>query len=166
MLYDLVTQFIILHPAFQISSLSAFLHPSRAAKRSFIFRVTELRGHHLKSLISTYLELHSKNLLRSEVAHSVLFLYTFASNPPYSSSVSLCCMMPMCGGVFSFLIFLKYFSGHFQRPAHLAKIYLSLPLYPFPTSLLTPSNYFTYLSSQYFGVSSPCVAEISWLVLL
>ena len=165
MLYDLVTHFIILHPAFQISSLSAFLHPSWAAKRSFIFRVTELPGHHLEPLISTYLELHSKNLLRSEVDHSVLFLYTFASNPPYISSVSLRCMMLMCGGVFSFLIFLKYFSGHFQRPAHLAKIYLSL-LYPFPTSLLTPTNYFTYLSSQYFGVSSACVAEISWLVLL
>ena len=102
---------------------------------------------------------------RSEVAHSVLFFYTFASNPPYSSSVSLHCMMLVCGGVFSFLIFLNFFSGHFQRTEHLVKICLSL-LYPFPTSLLTLTNYFTYLSSQYFGVSFPCVAVISWLVLL
>lgn len=146
-------------------SQSVFLHSSLVAKRSFIFRVTKLHCHHLKSLISSSLEVHSKNLLRSEVGHSVLFLHTFASNPPYSSSVSLRCMMLVCGGVFSFLIFLKYISGHFQRPAHLAKIYLS-SLYPFLTSLLTPTNYFTYLSSQYFDVSSPCVAVISWLVLL
>ena len=87
--------------------------------------------------------------------------------------------MLMCGCVFSFLIFLKYFSGHFQRPAHLAKIYLSL-LYPFSHFAADTDKLFHLLEFSVFwrelslcccdflvgfAVSSRCVAVLKFRVI-